>query len=93
MQASVCLQVGWEHWQNVGLGWGRGFGGTATAKNWEEGVLEVERKPGSHRVCLRDREGKQLLVHSWAAWAALEDAAAVTGYVFETVWTHPKRDG
>lgn len=83
MQASVCLQAGWGHWRSVGLGWGRGLGGTAKAENWEEGVLGVERKPGSHRVCLRDREGKQLLLHSWAAWAALEDAAAVIGCVFE----------
>lgn len=86
MQASVCLQAGWGHWQSVGLGWGKGLGGTAKAENWEEGVIGVERKPGSHRGCPRDREGKQLLVHSWAAWAAWaaeEDAAVVLGCVFE----------
>lgn len=31
-------------------GWSKGLG-TANVESWEEGVLGLKKKPGSHRVC------------------------------------------
>lgn len=39
----------------------------------------------------QDREGKHLLAHSWAPWAALEDVAVVAGCV--SGWNEHSKEG